>query len=73
MYSLVKFLLFKLNPEKAHRIALSTIEATLKLPLIGSLLRNSFKASKSIQNPVELGGITFPNHLGLAAGFDKNT
>jgi len=72
MYSLVKFLLFKLNPEKAHRVALSAIEATLKLPLIGSLLRSSFKASNNTQKPVEIGGITFPNHLGLAAGFDKD-
>lgn len=72
MYSLVKFFLFKLNPEKAHGVALSMIEATLKLPLIGGLLRYSFKASNGTQKPVELGGITFPNHLGLAAGFDKD-
>jgi dihydroorotate dehydrogenase len=72
MYNLIKFFLFKLNPEKAHSVALSLIETTLRLPVIGKILKYSFKPSENSNRPVEFGGITFPNHLGLAAGFDKD-
>jgi len=70
MYSLIKFFLFLLPPEKAHDIALNLIQSALKWPIIGALLRRSFKIENPI--PVTVAGITFPNILGLAAGFDKD-
>ena len=70
MYSLIKFFLFLLPPEKAHDIALNLMQSALKWPIIGTLLRRSFKIENPI--PVTVAGITFPNILGLAAGFDKD-
>lgn len=52
----------KLPPETAHDIAITAL---------GSPLSILSKAS-TIENPVKLMGITFPNPVGLAAGFDKN-
>ncbi len=72
MYNLIKFFLFKLNPEKAHFVALSLIKTTLRLPIIGKILKSSFKPSNKINKAINFGGIKFPNHLGLAAGFDKD-
>ena len=70
MYSIIKFFLFLLPPEKAHDIALNLMQSALKWPIIGTLLRRSFKIENPI--PVTVAGITFPNILGLAAGFDKD-
>lgn len=70
MYSLIKFFLFLLSPEKAHNVALDFMELALKWPIIGSWLRRSFKLSNA--QPVVVAGITFPNMVGLAAGFDKD-
>ena len=70
MYSLIKFFLFLLPPEKAHDIALNLMQSALKWPIIGALLRRSFKIENPI--PVTVAGITFPHILGLAAGFDKD-
>jgi len=48
--------------EIAHDISIKML-ASPAASLIGS---------KTIENPVELFGVNFPNPLGLAAGFDKN-
>ncbi len=70
MYNLIKRFLFLLPPEKAHDAALNLIEMALKWPIIGPFLKKSFKSDNHI--PVVFVGITFPNILGLAAGFDKD-
>lgn len=61
-------LLFSLNPETAHHLAITFLRGVseLNLPLAG------LAASNSIAKPTKLFGLTFPNPLGLAAGFDKN-
>lgn len=51
-----------LPAELAHDMAIKALGSPLSI----------FSQSKQIQNPVELMGITFPNPVGLAAGFDKN-
>ena len=43
----------------------------LSIKLLGNPISN-FVSHKTIQNPIELFGIKFPNPVGLAAGFDKN-
>ena len=70
MYSLIKFFLFLLPPEKAHNVALDLMEKALKFPLLGTYLKHSFKSNKQV--PLTVAGITFPNMVGLAAGFDKD-
>jgi len=51
-------------------VALNLIQAGLKWPILGQILRRSFK--HNYNKPVTVAGITFPNMVGLAAGFDKD-
>jgi dihydroorotate dehydrogenase len=62
LYSLIRPVLFALDAERAHGLALTA----LKLLPAGSPPR--------VGGPLEtrLAGMTFPNPLGMAAGFDKD-
>src|SRR5215813_8396963 len=60
--SLVRPILFRLPPETAHELALHS------LPLLPARLMT--KHAPSI--PITRFGLSFPNPVGLAAGFDKN-
>jgi dihydroorotate dehydrogenase len=65
-YSIIRSLLFQLDPETAH-------EATLKMMGLG--LRGPFAyAMRSLvpDKPCQVMGLTFPNRIGMAAGMDKN-
>lgn len=67
MYRILKFFLFKLNPEKAHHLTFFL----LKLPGISSIMGLFYaKNHKSLQRKVI--GLSFKNPVGLAAGLDKN-
>lgn len=61
MYSLIRPLLFKLDAERAHNLALSTLDY---IP--------SFFFKQVQGKPVNAMGLTFPHPVGLAAGLDKN-
>lgn len=61
MYSLLKPLLFRLEPETAHRLSLEALRLT-----------PSFLFPKIKSKPVTFAGLTFPHRLGLAAGMDKD-
>lgn len=65
LYSLAKSLLFSLPPETAHQLSLTGISLAERL----GLLRVS---TATIEQPVTLMGLSFPNPVGLAAGLDKN-
>lgn len=66
MYSLARSLLFRIDPETSHGMALGTLDALHRVggvtPLVG----------KAVDDPVELMGLRFANRVGLAAGLDKN-
>ncbi|WP_069383491.1 quinone-dependent dihydroorotate dehydrogenase [Halomonas caseinilytica] len=66
MYSLARSLLFRLDAEKAHGMALSALDLAHRLGLATHL------GSGSVDDPVTLMGLSFPNRIGLAAGLDKN-
>lgn len=64
---LVKQLLFQLSPEAAHEKAVTM----MRLPLMSKILGQAYAYNHpSLER--ELFGLTFPNPVGLAAGFDKN-
>ena len=65
MYSFLKKILFQLDPEKAHDAAFKSLELAYKLRFTGFL-------PKTPDKPRTIMNITFPNPVGLAAGFDKN-
>lgn len=62
IYDLIRPAIFKLDPENAHRFSIAALKAGPKgKPLVpgGSLT-------------IDLAGLSFPNPLGMAAGFDKD-
>ena len=65
-YSIVRKLLFQLDAEKSHYLALKL----LKLTSFRWLMQQQL--AEFPQRPVQLFGLTFPNPVGLAAGLDKN-
>ena len=62
-YSLIKPLLFSLEPEKAHNLAIFALAHNL-------VCSSQIKNYNSLNNKIF--GINFFNPIGLAAGFDKN-
>jgi dihydroorotate dehydrogenase len=69
--SLLKPLLFRMSPEKAHHFTVSMLKFTLSIPLIGWLFKKNFQfADPSLEK--EVFGLKFKNPVGLAAGFDKD-
>jgi len=64
----VRPLLFSLDPETAHHFAIACLRGASHVDLALRLLK-SFQAPAK---PKSLFGLTFPNPVGLAAGFDKN-
>ena len=63
MFSKIRSLIFKLDPEQAHDLAIKALKFNL-------VSQNKIKNNKSIQT--EVFGKTIPNPIGIAAGFDKD-
>ena len=68
---LIKPVLFCFDPEKVHYFSFYSIRFINKIPFAGSLLNSLFTVkNKKLERTIA--GITFPNPVGLAAGFDKD-
>jgi len=65
MFSILRPFLFKLDPETAHDFAIKS----LKLNLLPAKV---FEVEDEQMLKIELLGKSFPNPIGLAAGFDKS-
>ena len=65
---LLRPLLFLLPPETSHNLAIGLLARISKRDALLPALRCFQPAAR----PVTLFGVTFPNPVGLAAGFDKN-
>lgn len=68
MYKLIVRLLFLMPAERAHYFTLNIFNFLIQIPFVNQIIRGLF----FVNNPVQFLGITFPNRVGLAAGFDKN-
>jgi dihydroorotate dehydrogenase len=72
MYSiLTRKLLFSIDPEKVHHMVMKALQNAYSIPPV----RNVLKRSYTVKHPSlerKLWGLTFPNPVGLAAGFDKD-
>jgi len=66
LYELVRPLLFRLDPERAHRQTMHALELAHRIGLT-RLIGHRTPAS-----PRTVMGLEFPNPVGLAAGLDKN-
>ena len=69
MYSLIRGLLFRLEPEVAHHLTIRLIWLAGSLPLLPALLRRAYCTPAK---PVHVFGLNFSNPVGLAAGYDKD-
>lgn len=72
MYTtLIKPILFKKDPEEIHYSVFAWIKNGLKIPFAKSIAKQLFDF-KNDKLKKEVFGLTFPNPVGLAAGFDKD-
>jgi dihydroorotate dehydrogenase len=69
MYSLFRSLLFRLDPESAHRLTLHAIRIAGNFPLSNWYLTQFYRTPPKL---VQAFGLTFKNPVGLAAGYDKD-
>ena len=63
--------LFLFDPEKIHNFTFFSIKTIFKIPFLGFFTKSYFKV-ESDKLKRNLFGLTFPNPVGIAAGFDKN-
>lgn len=71
LYDLARPLLFRMDAEKVHEMAIRRLEAAGRRPRLAKALRSRY----FMEDPrlaLELWGVRFPNPVGIAAGFDKN-
>jgi dihydroorotate dehydrogenase len=71
MYSLIKPILFKFDPEKVHYFVTRNLKRFNLLPG-GAALSKAIWDLKVSRLEKEIFGLKFKNPVGLAAGFDKN-
>ncbi|NUM44327.1 MAG: quinone-dependent dihydroorotate dehydrogenase [Anaerolineales bacterium] len=69
MYALLRPLLFRLDPERAHTLTLHALRFTGQFAPLRFLVAKYFEAPPK---PVTAFGLTFRNPVGLAAGYDKD-
>ncbi len=71
MYKIIRFFLFKFDPEKIHYTTSKLLKNVLSIPGMKFIWKKLYSIeSKSLEK--ELFGLKFKNPVGLAAGFDKN-
>jgi dihydroorotate dehydrogenase len=68
--AVIRPVLFLFPPEMVHHLVVSVLKLFLMLPGGKALIKLVFQTDSD--QSIELAGLTFKNHVGLAAGFDKN-
>lgn len=71
LYALARPLLFRLPPSTAHELAFAALGATERLAALRRLLGPP-ACTRDARLAVRTMGLTFPNPVGLAGGFDKD-
>src|SRR6185437_10883660 len=69
-YPILRNILFCFDPENVHYFSMNILRFFCRFSLIRWIFKNYFSAGNNLSK--EVFGITFPNPVGLAAGFDKN-
>ncbi|MEM1032504.1 MAG: quinone-dependent dihydroorotate dehydrogenase [Myxococcota bacterium] len=70
VYEAIRPLLFRLDPETAHRWSIRAMQCAGATALGRRLLHAMFGVREA--EPVVVCGLAFPNRVGLAAGYDKD-
>ncbi len=71
MYALVRPVLFSLDPARAHSVAMQALAPLEHLAPLRSIV-HALVTHRDERLVVRKMGLTFPNPVGLAGGFDKN-
>ncbi len=71
LYPLLRPLLFRCDPERAHGLAIAALRLAQAVPGATALLARGHRVADPALRQ-ELMGLEFPNPVGLAAGFDKD-
>jgi dihydroorotate dehydrogenase len=74
-YQLLRPLLFQLDPETAHQLAIGMVRGISNSPPLQKIFSPLSKNFFTYESPMlsqRIWGLTFNNPIGLAAGFDKN-
>jgi dihydroorotate dehydrogenase len=69
LYPLFRSILFRLDPEVAHRLTLLLMQLVGEVSPLRAIIKSIYSAP---QKPVEAFGLRFSNPIGLAAGYDKD-
>src|SRR4051812_43084217 len=69
MYKVLRSFLFWFDAEKVHHFSMNALRFLCSIPGVKYLLKKVFAPANLKSNILHL---TFPNPVGLAAGFDKN-
>lgn len=70
MYKALRRMLFWLDAETAHHLSMNGFRFLCSIDPIRKMLQQQFQPAHS--TPFSLFGLSFPNRIGLGAGFDKN-
>jgi len=65
-YALTRPFLFGMEAEAAHELTMDMLAHGQRTPLQWAW------CNETVDDPIELAGLTFPNRVGMAAGLDKN-
>ncbi len=68
--NLIRPLFFRVDPERAHEMTLKALEAGLNSSVAKKAAKRLY--GSPVFERIERFGISFPNPVGVAAGFDKN-
>ena len=71
VYDLVRPLIFRMQPETAHHVTLALLRMGGAVAPARGLLSAAFRPTAAVRT-VQALGLTFPNAVGLAAGYDKD-
>ena len=71
MYKRLKPLIFLFSPEAAHEWTMRLLTLACAIPGVAWMLRRHYTVTDK-RLEVSIAGLTFPNPVGLAAGFDKD-
>ncbi|KAB2889155.1 MAG: quinone-dependent dihydroorotate dehydrogenase, partial [Burkholderiaceae bacterium] len=65
-YAFTRPFLFGMDAETAHELTMDMLARGQRTPLQWAW------CNETVEDPIQLAGLTFPNRVGLAAGLDKN-
>ncbi|PDO09587.1 MAG: dihydroorotate dehydrogenase (quinone) [Candidatus Reconcilbacillus cellulovorans] len=72
VYAWLKPMLFRMDPERAHRLTIAALGFLGRLPAANRALSAVWAVPEDPGLRVEAFGLSFPHPVGLAAGLDKN-